>query len=410
MNHDVIIAGGGFAGLSCALAMSAEHLSTPLRTLVVEQRSQFDRSIDQRDPRSFAITQSSRHMLEALGVWQSIESHAQPMNEIIVTDHRGPANSRPVLLQFGEGAGSGQPYAWMVESYILEDALLARAKQCSHIELLANADVSDLEETAGGVTVGLRDGRNFFASLMIAADGRNSRIRQLAGIEVLRFDYKQHAIALTVSHEHEHFGCAQEHFTASGPFAILPLPGRRCSIVWSESSDHANEIMKLDDRTFLSKLTDRFGDQLGELRLEGPRASWPLGLQVAKGFSSQRLALIADAAHVIHPIAGLGFNLGLRDIAALAECTIDTLKIGLDPGAPTCLERYERWRRADTWIVAAACDGLNRLFSNDVTALALVRRSGLALVDRIMPLKDLFQLQAAGTVGQTPKLMAGESL
>jgi len=254
------------------------------------------------------------------------------------------------------------------------------------------------------------DGETITARLLVGADGARSLIREQAGIATHGWNYDQSAIVTTVAHERGHNGRAEEHFLPAGPFAILPLTGRRCSIVWTETSGEAERIVALADDEFYAELEKRFGLQLGDIEIVGPRRAFPLGLFTARTFIGERLALVGDAAHIIHPIAGQGLNMGLRDVAALAETIADAARLGLDPGGPEVLERYQRWRRFDTMTMGVATDGLNRLFSNHSDALRLVRDIGLGLVERMPMLKRMFIREAAGVTGDVPKLLKGEAL
>jgi 2-octaprenyl-6-methoxyphenol hydroxylase len=260
------------------------------------------------------------------------------------------------------------------------------------------------------VRVSLSDGAVVTTRLLVAADGARSKIRERAGIPTRGWSYGQSGIVTTVVHERDHGGRAEEHFLPAGPFAILPLKGRRSSIVWTEETREAERIVALPDDDFHAELERRFGLHLGEIAAVGARRAFPLGLSVARAFVGERLALVGDAAHVIHPIAGQGLNMGLKDVAALAETIVDAVRLGLDPGADAALDRYQRWRRFDTMAMGVATDGLNRLFSNQSSALRLVRDVGLGLVDRLPALKQLFIREAAGVVGEVPKLLKGEML
>ncbi len=363
--YDVIIAGGGLAGLSCGLALSGDHLSIPLRTLIIDAGPPFEGRDLTRDSRGTAIVESSRRMFEVLGIWDSIAKCAQPFEDIVVTDGKRGSATSPVLLHFVPQSRDGSAKAWMFENPVLLRALVEAVQKCGNIDILTGANVTSIVTDASGITVLANDTQSIRCSLVVAADGRNSVLRKAAGIEVVGWEYGQSAIATTIEHELPHNGRAEEHFRAAGPLAILPLSGNRSSIVWTERSEEIQRLVKLPTEDLVAEFLKRTGDHLGEIRFAAPVASWPLGLQVARSFAAERLALIGDAAHVIHPIAGLGFNLALRDVAALAECAIRQVELGMDPGNRAGLEGYETWRRSDTVLVAAACDGLNRLFSND---------------------------------------------
>jgi 2-octaprenyl-6-methoxyphenol hydroxylase len=270
--------------------------------------------------------------------------------------------------------------------------------------------IKGFQQGASRVDVAFSGGASVAARLLVAADGARSAIREACGISCVRWEYGQAGIVTTVAHERDHEGRAEEHFLPAGPFAILPLKGLRSSIVWTEEKGEAARIVALPDREFHDELERRFGLKLGEIEAVGPRRAYPLGLAVARSFVGERVALVGDAAHVIHPIAGQGLNLGLRDVAALAEVIVDAARLGLDVGAPNVLEHYQRWRRFDTVAMGAATDGLNRLFSNRSDALRIVRDVGLGLVDRAPRLKDFFIREAAGITGDVPRLLRGEML
>ncbi len=333
---------------------------------------------------------------------------AQPILDMVVTDSRVDDAVRPVFLTFAGDVEPGEPFAHMIENRFLIAALEAKAREAG-IALRAAA-VTKVSHDGERVTVPLTDGSAVTARLLVAADGARSSIREQAGIAVHGWEYGQSAIVTTVGHERDHEGRAVEHFLPGGPFAILPLKGRRSSIVWTETTSEAERIMALPDDAFHAELEQRFKLHLGEIKSVGARRAHPLGFFVARSFIAERIALVGDAAHVIHPIAGQGLNMGLRDIAALAEVIVDAARLGLDPGAADVLERYQRWRRFDTMTMGLATDGLNRLFSNHSAALRVVRDIGLGLVDRVPDLKRLFIREAAGLVGDVPKLLRGKSL
>ena len=332
----------------------------------------------------------------------------QPILDMAVTDSRERA-MRPTFLTFVGEVEPGEPFAHMVENGPLQQVLVEKAKQ-EGVELHA-VEVADFETNGGCVVVRLAgDHAAISARLLVAADGAHSSIRARAGIATHGWDYKQAGIVTTVAHERDHNGRAEEHFLPAGPFAILPLKGRRSSIVWTEEAKEAARIVALADDEFHAELEKRFGLHLGEITVAGARRAYPLGLYVARSFIAERIALIGDAAHVIHPIAGQGLNLGLRDVAALAEAIADAARLGLDVGNATVLDRYQRWRRFDTMAMGLATDGLNRLFSNRSDVLRVVRDVGLGLVERAPALKNIFIREAAGLTGEVPKLLRGEAL
>ena len=401
---DVVIGGAGFAGLALAIALR-QALGETFKVTVIDPALAHAQS---RDPRASAIAAAARRLFEAIEVWDAVAKDAQPILDMVVTDSKLDDAVRPSFLTFGGEVEEGEAFAHMVENRFLVDALVAKAKELA-IDLRAGA-VSGFENAARTADVVLDNGEKITTRLLVGADGGKSRIREHAGIASHGWDYDQSAIVTTVAHERDHNGRAEEHFLPAGPFAILPLTGRRCSIVWTESTREAERIVTLPDEEFHAELEKRFGLHLGELSIVGPRRAFPLGLFTARRFIGDRLALIGDAAHIIHPIAGQGLNMGLRDVAALAEAIADAARLGLDIGAPDVLERYQRWRRFDTLTMGVATDGLNRLFSNHSDVLRLARDIGLGLVERMPPLKRMFIREAAGFTGDVPKLLRGEAL
>jgi 2-octaprenyl-6-methoxyphenol hydroxylase len=401
---DVLIGGAGFAGL--ALAIALRQALGPSFSVVVADPA-LGRS-HAGDLRASAIAAAARRLFETIGVWQAAAAEAQPILDMVVTDSRLSDAVRPVFLSFAGEVEPGEPFAHMVENTPLIAALLNKA-QAEGVDLRAAA-VLDFAMDGDRVAVRLASNDSVSARLLVAADGARSPIRERAGIQSFGWTYEQSAIVTTVAHERDHRGRAEEHFLPAGPFAILPLQNNRSSIVWTEQSREAERIVGLSDADFHAELERRFGLHLGEITVAGPRRAYPLGLWVARSFVAERLALIGDAAHVIHPIAGQGLNLGLRDVAALAEAIVDAARLGLDVGSATVLDRYQRWRRFDTMAMGIATDSLNRLFSNQSDALRLVRDVGLGLVERAPRLKDLFIREAAGLTGEVPKLLKGEAL
>src|SRR5262249_36512986 len=335
-------------------------------------------------------------------------NEAQPILDMVITDSRLGDAVRPVFLTFDGEVAPGEPFAHMIENRNLVAIMVDKAR-AQGVDLRA-APVTSCETDRDRSTAQLGDGSTLAARLVVAADGARSRLRERAGIQSFGWSYDQAGIVTTVAHERDHQGRAEEHFLPAGPFAILPLTGRRCSIVWTEERTEADRIIALPDDAFHGELERRFGLHLGDIEVAGPRRAYPLGLSVARSFLAPRLALVGDAAHGIPPIAGQGLNMGLRDVAALAEVVVDAARLGLDHGASDVLDRYQRWRRFDTMAMGVATDGLNRLFSNRSDVLRIVRDVGLGLVDRLPGLKNLFIREAAGLVGEVPKLLRGEAL
>ncbi len=403
---DVAVAGGGMAGLTLALALASAGLSVT----VVERDDPGAWADHAFDGRVSAIAAGSRRVLETLGAWGAMAKAAEPILDIRVSD-----DDQPFLLHFDhEELGAG-PLGHIVENRVIRAALAAAVAARDRIRMLAPAAIAAIARDRRGATLTLGDGRQVTAALLVGADGRGSRVREEAGISQTHWRYGQAAIVTTVIHDRPHEGAAEERFLAAGPFAILPMTddaaGRhRSSIVWTERADLVPAYLELGAADFDAELARRFGDHLGGVRADGPRWSYPLGLNLAETYVAERLALIGDAAHGIHPIAGQGLNLGIRDAAALAEVVVDARRLGLDFGMTTALEGYERWRRFDNVALAAATDILNRLFSNDFGPLRLARGLGLAAVGRIGPARRLFMREAMGLAGDLPRLVRGEAL
>jgi len=402
--RDVVIGGAGFAGLALAIALR-QGLGDSFTVTVADPALAQEKS---KDPRASAIAAAARRLFDAIEVWQAVEEEAQPILDMVVTDSKLDDVVRPTFLTFGGEVEEGEPFAHMIENRLLVDALVAKAKALG-IDLRATS-VTTFENAGNRVDVSLADGATLSARLLVGADGGRSLIREHAGIATHGWDYDQSAIVTTVAHERPHYGRAEEHFLPSGPFAILPLTGNRASIVWTEKRREAERMVALPDDEFLYELEKRFGLHLGDLQVVGPKRAFPLGLFTARSFIGERLALVGDAAHIIHPIAGQGLNMGLRDVAALAEAVADAARLGLDIGAPDVLARYQRWRRFDTAMMGVATDGLNKLFSNRSDVLRFVRDIGLGVVERLPRLKQAFIREAAGFTGDVPKLLKGEGV
>jgi 2-octaprenyl-6-methoxyphenol hydroxylase len=401
---DLLIGGAGFAGLALAIALR-QGLGDAFAVTVVDPAFGVAQS---KDPRASAIAAAAHRLFEAIEVWDAVADNAQPILDMVVTDSKLDDAVRPTFLTFGGELAEGEPFAHMIENRHLIDALVAKAKELG-VDLRAGA-VAGFEHAPNAIEVALADGETISARLLVGADGARSKIREQAGITTHGWNYGQSAIVCTVAHEREHNGRAEEHFLPAGPFAILPLTGKRSSIVWTENAREAERIVALPDDEFHIELEKRLGLQLGDLKATDARRAFPLGLFTAREFIGERLALVGDAAHIIHPIAGQGLNMGLRDVAALAEAIADEARLGLDIGAADVLERYQRWRRFDTMTMGVATDGLNRLFSNSNDVLRLARDVGLGLVERMPALKRVFIREAAGFTGDVPKLLKGEAL
>jgi len=403
---DVLIVGGGLNGPAAALALAQAGLSVAL----CDAASAQTRADPDFDGRAYSLALASTRFFAAIGVWDAVAPHAQPVWDVVVTDGRRGAAPSPLFLhcdhrELDEGAGS-----FMVEDRHLRPALLTLVNAHPLIAHHAPARVVGHECGPAGATATLEDGRIIRARMLVACDGKASPIAARAGITRTGWSYGQTGLVCAVAHRDPHNGVAYEHFLPSGPFAILPLQGDRCSLVWTETTDEAARIAALPDAGYLAEVARRFGDFLGPLTLEGARWSYPLTLSLADDWVRPRLALLGDAAHAVHPIAGQGLNLGLRDVAALAEVLVEAKRRGEDIGALDVLRRYERWRRFDTVTLALGMDALNRLFSNDVPGLRLLRDAGMAMAGRFAPTRRFFMRQAAGLAPQAPRLMQGRKL
>jgi 2-octaprenyl-6-methoxyphenol hydroxylase len=406
---DMLIGGAGFAGLALAIALR-QGLGPSFSVAVADPAL----GREPADARASAIVAAARRLFETIGVWDRVAEGAQPILDMVITDSRLQDAVRPTFLTFDGDVAPGEPFGHMIENAPLLAALVEKAR-AEGIDLLPVGVAKIGPPESHRIDVKLADGRTMSARLLVAADGARSAIREQAGIASHGWSYDQSAIVTTVKHERDHHGRAEEHFLPAGPFAILPLSddpviGHRSSIVWTEDKREAERIVALPDDEFHVELERRFGLKLGEIAAVGPRRAFPLGFAVARSFIAERVALVGDAAHVIHPIAGQGLNMGLRDVAALAETIVDAARLGLDPGSLAVLERYQRWRGFDTMAMGVATDGLNRLFSNRSDVLRLMRDVGLGMVDRLPGLKQFFIREAAGLVGDVPKLLRGEAL
>lgn len=401
---DLIIAGGAYVGLSLAVAIKQAIPSLKIAVIDAAPKDSW-----KTDPRASAIAAAAIRMLGKLDCWDEVEPLSQPINDMIVTDSRNSDPVRPVFLTFEGDVAPGEPFAYMVENKYLNGALHRRAKQLD-IPLLEAMGVNNFTNNGNEVVIDLSDGKTLRSRLLVAADGARSKLRNIADIKTVYWPYGQMGIVCTVEHERPHNGRAEEHFLPAGPFAILPLKGNRSSLVWNERDKDAKRLMAADDIVFEKELEARFGHHLGALKLVGERRAYPFGLTLARSFVKPRFALAGDAAHGIHPISGQGLNLGFRDVAALAEIIVETARLGLDIGSIVALKRYESWRRFETVRMGITTDVLNRLFSNDISPIRLLRDVGLGVVERMPRLKKYFIQEAAGITNGSPKLLLGEAL
>lgn len=402
---DMLVVGGGYVGLSAAVAVkqSAPHLKIEVIEAAPEH-------VWQNDQRASAIIAAASRMLEVLGVWQDILPQAQPINRMVVTDSRTADPVRPVFLTFDGAVEEGRPFAHMVPNVEMVRALRGACERLG-IAIRHGMSATGFTTTGTKTTVTLSDGSTVNTRLLVACDGVRSKLRDMAGIKTVSWDYGQSGIVTTVEHERPHEGVAEEHFLPSGPFAILPLTGNRSSLVWTERREEAEQLVRADELVFEEELQRRFGHKLGTITVAGSRKAFPLGLTLARAFVAPRFALAGDAAHGIHPISGQGLNLGFKDVAALAETVVEADRLGLDIGALNVLERYQSWRRFDTFRMGVTTDVLNRLFSNDITPIRIARDVGLSLVERLPGLKSYFIGEAAGTSAPNqPKLLAGQPI
>jgi 2-octaprenyl-6-methoxyphenol hydroxylase len=397
---DVIIFGGGMVGLALASALDSGGLSA----IVVDPADPAPRASATFDGRTSAVSSSSMRMMQAIGVIDHFPAPGCPIRTIAVADGLQPGG-----IHFE--ADEDEPLGWMHENRNLRVALQARAEAGSNIWMMWKSSVAGVERTERGVVVSLGDGRKLTAPLLIAADGRNSATREAAGIKVARWRYDHHGIVSVLRHDRPHDHVAYEIFYPSGPFALLPMTddkgGHRSAIVWSVPREDAPGWLSLGDEDFAAEAEAAMGGFLGKVTMLAPRSSYPLGFHHAAQITAQRLALVGDAAHAIHPIAGQGLNLGFRDAAALAQVLVEGARIGLDLGDRQLLDRYQRWRSLDVLSVAFATDSLTRIYGIPGRTASAVRRFGMGVVERIAPLKNRLKSEARGTSGELPLLLRG---
>lgn len=411
---DILIAGGGPVGMAQALAIAGPTARSGLSVTLVNPKKLRAAGRSQTDGRAYNLAASSMRMLAALDVADALKLHAQPIHDIVITDNP-VGTKRPPLLNFdnrdGTEAGGGEPASFIIEAEHLNAALADAVLTAPNITTIEDDSVAGLRVASSSIEAVMDSGRNLHAGLLIAADGRTSPLREQMGIRSLSWSHDQTAIVMAVEHEKDHKGRAFEHFRKAGPFAVLPLPGgHRSSLVWNERPEDAQRLMELGDKAFLSELKTRFGEELGEVKPAGRCFAYPLTGVLAHNYVIPRFALIGDAAHGIHPIAGQGVNLGYRGVAALAEVLSRAAFLGRDTGALDVLEEYQQWRRFDALALVAGCAALNELFANDNQIIQAIRDLGLGLVDRIAPLKQYFVDEAAGSRGELPRLLLGESV
>jgi 2-octaprenyl-6-methoxyphenol hydroxylase len=402
---DVTIVGGGLSGLTLAHALGGHGLSVA----VIEQAALTAGLEVGYDGRAFAVASASARLLEAIGIWPHLQGQHQRINEIRVTD-----DNHPRFLTFDRKPEDIEPHGYLVEARLMRKALITALDSGSaaarNIRVFSPEKITRLERGPGSVEIDLQSGEKIMSPLLVGADGRQSTMRAQAGIRISEWSYKQVAISTTIAHERSHGGVAHELFLKDEPFAILPVTGNRSNIVWIVPQQRADAYLALSDRAFLHEIKKRFGDFLGELSLAAPRWRYPLGFLHAEKYTAHRFALIGDAAHGIHPIAGQGLNLGLRDIAALTQVLVESARLGLDMGDDIVLSRYQKWRYTDNAVTAAAMDAIVRLFDISAPPVVMARRFGLGMVNKMPRLKNFFESQARGKAGATPKLLMGEQV
>ncbi|MFC3167399.1 UbiH/UbiF/VisC/COQ6 family ubiquinone biosynthesis hydroxylase [Paracoccus fontiphilus] len=402
---DILIAGGGLNGPVLALALAGAGL----RVAVVDPRPADARAGDNFDGRAYALAVASQRLFKALGLWAGLAGDSQPIRQVKASQGHPGDGAAPFFLHFDSAEIEEGPVGYMLEDRFLYRALLAAMGD--RVQHLSGVSVVDQRIAAGGVEAVLSDGRPLRARLLVGADGRGSGVAARAGIRRRGWDYGQTALVAAIAHERPHHGIAQQYFMETGPLAILPLPGNRSSVVWSETHDNARAIAALPDEAFLDVLRPRFGDYLGEISLAGARFTYPLSLSLADRYVADRVALVGDAAHGVHPIAGQGLNLGLRDVAALAEILVDAARRGEDIGSDLVLDRYQGWRRFDATSLALGMDGVNRLFASSNPVLTVARGIGMGVVSAVPALRRGFMRQAAGlSVDPMPRLLTGQPL
>ncbi|QOT71322.1 UbiH/UbiF/VisC/COQ6 family ubiquinone biosynthesis hydroxylase [Sphingobium fuliginis] len=396
---DVVILGGGLVGLTLGIALSGHGV----RCAVIDPANPVETTAAGFDGRVSAISSTSFAMLSAIGVADHLDGKGCPIDRIWVSD-----GLEPGALDFAPDADDGV-MGIMFPNRDLRVALAQTAEKADNLTRFQPDRALHVDRNADGVTLTLASGETLHGALLVAAEGRNSPTREAAGIRTTRWNYKHVAMVTAIDHAVPHANTAYEIFYPGGPFALLPmLPGTRSAIVWTVPTEQAPAMLKLSERAWLAEAQKRMGGFLGEIALAGPRSSYPLGFHHAARITDTRLALVGDSAHAIHPIAGQGLNLGFRDVAALVEVLVEGMRLGLDPGDAQLLARYQRWRGLDAMMTSVAMDGLVRLFDVPGRIPSLVRRAGLAAVQRTSLLKNRFMAEARGQSGALPRLLTGE--
>lgn len=402
LQADILIIGGGLAGLTLAAVLA----ESGAEVLIADREVPVSQLAEKYDGRTTAISYASHQVLQAAGAWDLMRKDCEPILDIRVAD-----GNAPLFLHFATDAdANGEPFGWIIENRLLRRYLFENLKRFDNVRHLAPVEIAKFFETPGTAGVVLKDGRRLSAPLLVGADGRASPTRKWLGIDVAEWSYKQAAIVCNVAHERDHENVAVEHFLPQGPFAVLPMTRGpageyRSSVVWTVEEDQAAKFLKLAPEKFDAEMQRLFGEHLGRVRHVSKPMAYPLRLMHAKKYTGPRTVLMAEAAHVIHPIAGQGLNLSMRDIAVLSEIIVDRMKLGLDAGAAAPLMAYEHWRRTDTILMAGFTDVLNRLFSNNLFSVAVMRGLGIGIVDKIPPLKAFFARQAMGLGGKSPKIL-----
>lgn len=400
MQHPILIIGGGLVGSAMALALAKAGLSVNL----IEAKTRADQLAPAFDGRTSAIAAASVKVLESIGIWQTLDDTC-PITDIRVCESGGKH-----YVHYDHREADGVPFGHIVENRLLREVLYDAVDAQENITVYEPDSLKSYEITSAGARATLSSGKTLTTSLILMADGKFSKSRALAGIEPRITEYGQTAIVASIAHSEPHNGLALENFMPAGPFAVLPMTGQRSNIVWSESHEMAAHMVDLPDDEFIQEIQKRAGDYLGDITLLGPRHKYPLMLIQAESQIAERVALIGDAGHGIHPIAGQGVNLGYRDVAVLAEMLVEHARLGLDLGDPALLTRYAKARKGDVGSMSMATDALNRLFSNANPALHIARDLGLGAVERMPRLKGFFMRHAMGMGGKPPKMMRGETI